>query len=261
MARQARIQSPTDYYHIMMRGNNREKIFLTRSHKEFFVDLLREQAEEGSIEIAAYCMMDNHVHIVIKSDLDSLTRAIKSINIKYAMYFNKVKERVGHVFQDRYKSEVILNDPHLLQVIRYVHNNPVQGKIVKEPGAYSWSSYNDYMEDRNSTIINREQKDLVLTLANGREKFIHYHKLEDDNEYLEIKEDRDNYRLEKAQSIISDFFKKKGIREAKDLKSYPHHLEELIIKLLKKTKLSHRKIASLLGISNYIIHTINREQG
>lgn len=259
MARQARVQSPTDYYHVIMRGNNRESIFISQSQKEFFKDLLKEQVEDGLIEIASYCIMDNHVHIAIKAELNNVTKAFKRSNIKYAMNFNKEKDRIGHVFQDRYKSEVIVDDKYLIQVIRYIHNNPVKANIVKNPNDFKWSSYNEYIKKDKSGIINSNQREFVLTLNNGVEKFIEFHRLEDDNEYLEIREDMDYYRLEKAQKIISQYFKEKGIYEAKELSIDPILLEEIIIRLLNNTKLSHRKIASLLGISNNVVHLINRD--
>ena len=89
--------------------------------------------------------MNNHVHFVVKADPSSLAKAIKSLNIKYAMRFNQQRERIGHVFQDRYKSEDIEDDKYLMQVIRYVHINPVKAKLVKSPEEYQWSSYNEYI--------------------------------------------------------------------------------------------------------------------
>ena len=260
MSRVARVQSPTDYYHVMMRGNNKESIFTRTSEKSYFKDLLKEVMEEGLIDIAAYCIMDNHVHIAIKAELSDMTKALKIINIKYAMNFNKVKERIGHVFQDRYKSEIIANDNHLIQVIRYIHNNPVKAKMTKECNDYKWSSYNEYINKNESSIVGHRQKDFILTLNNGVKGFIEFHRLEDKHEYLEINEDRDLYRLEKAQRIIGAYFKEKGIIEAKELNRNPIFLEEIIIKLLDNTKLSQRKIASILGISHNSVYLINKER-
>ncbi len=130
MSRQARIQSPTDYYHVMMRGNNRESIFGKDEQKRFFLESLKMQGEDQTIDIVAYCIMDNHVHIVVKANIIDLAKAIKRINIKYAMNFNQKRDRIGHVFQDRFKSEAIEDDKYLIQAIRYIHNNPVAAKMV-----------------------------------------------------------------------------------------------------------------------------------
>lgn len=88
--------------------------------------------------------MDNHVHLIVKGEISNLSRAIKRLNISYAMKFNKKADRVGHVFQDRYRSEVIVDEPYLLHVTRYVHNNPIKAGIASHPWGYRWSSYQEY---------------------------------------------------------------------------------------------------------------------
>lgn len=255
MARKARIQSPTNYYHIMARGNNREYIFTNPDHKTYYLEVLNEQAEDSLIEIAAYCIMDNHVHMVIEADMLNLTKAMKSINIKFAMRINKQNNRVGHVFQDRYKSEAIYNDSHLQQIVRYVHNNPIKAKISKTLDQYKWSSYNEYIN--KNEIINENQKDFILNYYNNDIKnFIKFHKEVDYNEYLEIKEDIETQRLDHAQSIIQNYFIEHGISETKQISKNPYHLEMIIKNLLEKSKLSHRNIADLLEINRGDVHRV-----
>jgi len=256
LPRHARIQSPTDYYHVMMRGNNRESIFNSDDQKRFFLKSLKKHCEDHSVDIAAYCLMDNHVHIVVKADATNLTNAVKCINTRYAMNFNRLRDRVGHVFQDRYKSQAITDERYLLQVIRYVHNNPVKAKMVESFKDYSWSSYNEYVK-RNS-IVGNQQKELILGYFSGSVgQFEEFHKQKDNLEYLEVKEDIVRERLETAQDIISEYFTKKGLIEAKQLKQNPFYLEELIQNLLEKSKLTHRQIAALLSISNNIVHKVS----
>lgn len=258
MPRQARTQSPTDYYHIMMRGNNREYIFNKDEQKRFFLDTLKSQEEDNMIDIIAYCIMDNHVHMVVKSGILDLTKAIKSINIKYAMKYNQQRDRIGHVFQDRYKSETIKDEKYLLQVIRYIHNNPIKAKMVKSLDDYNWSSYNEYINQ--NTIIKSQQKQFILGyFSNNISHFIKFHKQKDDNEYLEIKEDQETYRLEHAQEIISTYFKEKGLTEAKEVIKNPVYLEGIIQELLKRSKLTHRQISSILGISKSIVHKVSAD--
>lgn len=258
MPRQARTQSPTDYYHIVMRGNNREYIFNKDEQKRFFLDPIKSQEEDNLIDIVAYCIMDNHVHIVVKAGILDLTKAIKSINIKYAMKYNQQRDRIGHVFQDRYKSETIKDDKYLLQVIRYIHNNPIKAKMVKSIDDYNWSSYNEYINQ--NTIIESQQKQFILGyFSNNINHFIEFHKQKDDNEYLEIKEDQEIYRLEHAQEIISTYFKEKGITEAKEVTKNLVYLEGIVQELLKHSKLSHRQIASILGISKSIVHKVSAD--
>ncbi|OGO77925.1 MAG: hypothetical protein A2Y23_04205 [Clostridiales bacterium GWB2_37_7] len=259
MPRQARIQSPTDYYHVMMRGNNRESIFSTDEQKRLFLKSLKTQSEDHLIDITAYCLMDNHVHIVVKANMTDLSKAIKCINIKYAMSFNQNRDRIGHVFQDRFKSEIIEDDKYLLQVIRYIHNNPVAAKMVKLPEDYYWSSYNEYMNE--NTIIESQQRQFVLgCFSHDIKQFLEFHKQKDNNEYLEIKEDLEKERLEKAQEIISAYFTKKGLIDAKQVIKDPVNLEGIIRELLRGSQLTHRQIANLLETSNNIVHKVSLMQ-
>ncbi|HHY14369.1 MAG TPA: transposase, partial [Thermoanaerobacterales bacterium] len=148
MARQAREVSPTGYYHIMMRGNNKERIFEKEVQKKTLIKFLKTIGLEEEISIVAYCLMDNHIHLIIKGELDDISMALKRVNIKYAMNFNVNNDRVGHVFQGRYKSEIIADDKYLLQVVRYIHNNPVNAKMVTNISSYKWSSYNEYIKGK-----------------------------------------------------------------------------------------------------------------
>ena len=259
MPRQARIQSPTGYYHVMMRGNNRENIFVTDKQKSFFLDSLKKQEEDQLIDIVAYCLMDNHVHIVIKADPLNLAKAIKSTNIKYAMNFNGKWNRIGHVFQDRYKSEAIIDDKYLLQVIRYIHNNPVKAKMVKTLEDYNWSSYNEYVKE--NSIIKTEQREFILDYFRSNvEQFIVFHKQKDNQEYMEIKEDILKNRIEQAQEIISVYFSEKGLVEAKQFNRNAVYIEEMVQRLLIESKLTHRQIANLLGVSNNTVHNVSLQR-
>ena len=113
--------------------------------KEFkkLIKFLKTIGVEEEMSIVAYCLMDNHIHLIIKGKLDNISTALKRVNVKYAMNFNAKNDRSGHVFQGRYRSEIIADDKYLLQVVRYVHNNPVSAKMVTDLSTYKWSSYNE----------------------------------------------------------------------------------------------------------------------
>ena len=136
MSRTARVLSATGYYHVIIRGNNKEYLFEKNEAKIYFMKALKKVEAEGLLDLAAWCIMDNHVHLVIKTEPEDLAIAFKRINIKFAMYYNRKYKMVGHVFQDRFKSEVIESDEYLMNVIRYVHNNPVKARITDEPSNY-----------------------------------------------------------------------------------------------------------------------------
>lgn len=259
MARQARQTSPTGYYHVMMRGNNREKIFKNEGQKKYFIELLKLMVLKEPIEIAAYCLMDNHVHIATKGELEDLSLAIKKTNIKYAMRFNKDTERIGHVFQDRYKSEIITDDKYLMMVIRYIHNNPVKAKIVTSPDDYRWSSYNEYANCKLNVITEGQKNFIMGYFSNEINLFKKFHLEDDRTEFLDTKEEVEANKLEIAHKIIAEYHSSKRLNETEQTSNKPENLEELIKILLKESTLSHRKIAKLLDISSNIVHKISLE--
>lgn len=129
MPRQARILNEKNVYHVMLRGNNREKIFIDNEDKQRIIETIRLKKKDREFFLYAYCVMDNHIHLVIREGEDSLSRIVKRIGVSYAYYFNKKYNRIGHVFQGRFKSENIEDDKYLLCAIRYVHRNPVKAGL------------------------------------------------------------------------------------------------------------------------------------
>ncbi|NLK21893.1 MAG: transposase [Epulopiscium sp.] len=260
MPREARKESSTGYYHIIMRGNNRSWIFSSEVYKTEFLNMLKEQEEDHLIETVAWCIMDNHVHIVLKSRIKEMSLAIKKINIKFAMKYNQKGKNTGHVFQDRFKSEPIETEKYLLQVVRYVHNNPVKAKIVKEVGDYKWSSYKNYLNEES--VNKSRQMKLILSYFNyDIKELAKFHLKSDGDEYLEIIEDLEQYRLENAQYIISKYCNEKGIIDLRQIKANNMYMKELIIRLIKGSKLSLRKVANLLEISYNVVQALNQRDG
>ena len=146
--------------------------------------------------------MDNHVHLVVQGDIVALSLALRKLNIKYAMHYNFVNKRVGHVFQNRYRSEVVETDSYLAHLVRYVHNNPVKAGLVAEARQYRWSSYGEYLGNLN--IVSPIQKQVVLGLfPKGTESFKIFHLEPDENEDLDTAEYIDRDRLKRACLGIS----------------------------------------------------------
>lgn len=146
MPRKPREYSSTGIYHVMVRGNERKEIFHENEDRKRFLYILEQKKSKKEYDLYAYCLMDNHAHLIIKENMDHITRIMKRINTSYASYYNKKYGRVGHVFQDRYKSEVIEQESYLLEVIRYVHNNPVKARLVDDPKDYPWSSFHLFLD-------------------------------------------------------------------------------------------------------------------
>lgn len=140
MPRTSRKQSESGYYHIILRGVNRQEIFHDDADRSKFLDTLRRYADDG-IDILAYCLMDNHAHLLLHAG-EELSLFIKKIASSYVYYFNHKYDRVGHLFQDRYRSEAVETDEYLLMAARYILQNPQKAGICKA-SEYEWSSWNE----------------------------------------------------------------------------------------------------------------------
>ncbi len=149
MPRLARLKSPTNIYHIMIRGINREYIFRSDAEKGRYLEILKDIKYNSDFKIYAYVLMDNHVHLLIKEDSIDIGIIMKRIGIRYAAWYNKNHDRIGHLFQDRFKSEAIIDDGQLLITLRYILQNPVKAGICKATSAYRWSSYGDSLCGNN----------------------------------------------------------------------------------------------------------------
>lgn len=144
MPRPLRSHSTSKTYHIILKGIDSQDIFYSDQDRKFFLNQLSITKIEYNYQIYAYCMMDNHVHMVIRVEDEILSKAMQSILIRYAQHFNKKYKRTGSLFQDRFKSKKIEDKTYFLDVCRYVHRNPENAGIAKTAD-YEWSSYKEYL--------------------------------------------------------------------------------------------------------------------
>jgi REP element-mobilizing transposase RayT len=141
MARARRLQTPDLIRHVMARGNGRMAIFLDDGDHREFVYLLGEAVEQFTLHCWNYCMMPNHYHITLQPTRANLSEAIRQLNSRYGQWWNKRHEKVGHVFQGRFKDQIVDKDGYLLALSRYVVMNPVRARLVQRPEDWLWSSY------------------------------------------------------------------------------------------------------------------------
>ena len=141
MARPLRIEYAGAVYHITSRGNERKPVFKGDQDRINFLNTLQHVNKRCNWICHAYCLMDNHYHLLIETPEGNLSAGMRQLNGVYTQLFNKLHGRAGHLFQGRYKSIVIQKDSHLLEVCRYVVLNPVRAKMVEKPEAWKWSSY------------------------------------------------------------------------------------------------------------------------
>lgn len=140
MPRQARQKSKTGVYHAIVRGINRQQIFHDEQDCRKYLNTLQRIKKNTKYQVLGYCLMVNHVHLLLQEGDEDISQLMKRLGTSYAWWYNRKYERSGHVFQDRYRSECIEDDKYLLTVIRYIHQNPVKAKMVDKPDKYQWSS-------------------------------------------------------------------------------------------------------------------------
>jgi REP element-mobilizing transposase RayT len=255
MPRQARIKSSTGIYHVMIRGINKEKIFEKDVYKGKSLKIIREIKEEIDFSIIAYCIMDNHMHLLIQANENNLTEVMMKLDVKYAMYYNYFEERYGHVFQNRFKSEVVEDKKYLLCALRYIHNNPVKANMVDNIVKYNWSSVSDYIDEK-SEIVSEKYLKWIMSLFKDKDEFIKFHNNFDDNLYLDIKEEQTENIQNIVSHVIEQYAKELGI----DKSQFNHeHKENIAKKLLRYEYIAQKLIAEVCNLSQYKISEINKK--
>jgi REP-associated tyrosine transposase len=152
MARPLRLEFPGAFYHILVRGNQRQDIFVDDQDRVEYLDRLKRYKRERGFVLYAYVLMTNHIHLLIETGKTPISKIMQLINLTYTQYFNKKYGKVGHLFQGRYKSFLCDRDEYLLSLVRYVHLNPVRAKLVKRPEEYRWSSHKDYLTEAKGLV-------------------------------------------------------------------------------------------------------------
>ena len=155
MGRKPRLEYPGGVYHIIQRGNNREYIFGNDHDKRFIIDLIKEYRDKLKFDLYGYVIMSNHYHLILKLSDVPLQDIMHRINNKYSRNFNKTYNRTGHVFENRYKGILVIDDKYLLSLLRYVHQNPVLARMCKWVSDYPWSSDRLYrLNNKSNGIVN-----------------------------------------------------------------------------------------------------------
>lgn len=146
MARRQRFHSSMSTYHVMLRGNDGQRIFFSEGDRSRMCLLLQQGIERFGHCIEAFCFMNNHIHLAIKVGDISISRIIHHLAFRYTQYINRRYKRIGHLFQGRFKSILVDETSYLKELIRYIHLNPVRAGIVLEPQHFVWSSHKAYMD-------------------------------------------------------------------------------------------------------------------
>ncbi|MCA0295306.1 MAG: transposase [Actinobacteria bacterium] len=161
MPRQARRRAASGIYHVMMRGVNRDAIFLEDRDCVRFLECLALAKAPSGCQVLGYCLMPNHVHLMLREVGEPISEVVKRLGIRYAGWFNKKYGRVGHLFQDRFRSVPVEDDAQVITLLRYIWNNPVEAKLVDAAEDYPWSSRR--LLGRNSPVLDGASLTHLLT--------------------------------------------------------------------------------------------------
>jgi putative transposase len=162
LARKPRIHYTGAIYHVMLRGNNRKNIFFSDLDRYYLYSLLEEGVIRFNYKIHAFCLMTNHIHLIIEVGEMTLSKIIQNTAFRYTQRINKNKNRVGHLFQGRYRAKLVENERYLLELSRYIHLNPLEAKIVENSVDYPWSSLRDYLGKTTTQWLTTEKIFYIL---------------------------------------------------------------------------------------------------
>lgn len=173
MARKPRVEIEGGLYHILTRGNNRQPIFGSDDDYDRMLLLLVRQKTRLPFFLYAYCLMPNHLHLIVEMRKDALSRVMHRLLTAYSGYYNRKNRRVGHLFQSRYKAILCQADQYLAELVRYIHLNPVRAKMVRRPGAYRYSSHRAYVGLEEPWLVDIEPvlRHFGATKKQARERF------------------------------------------------------------------------------------------
>lgn len=173
MARKPRLFAPGVLYHVIVRGNQRQKTFLAPADYQTYLEKLTQYRRRHEVTIHAYCLMPNHVHLLLESGKTPLGKFMQGLQQSYTQYYNRRYKKVGHLFQGRYKAILCQKDAYLLELIRYIHLNPVRSKLAKRPQEYRYTSDPAYRMGKATAILDPRAVLKLLGGAGGYKRFIH----------------------------------------------------------------------------------------
>ncbi len=174
MARQTRLRGKALYHHIYAWGNDRHPVFKTENHYEAYESWLNEYSNFYFIDIIAYALMQWHIHLYVYDRFGSISDFMKALHGRYAQYYNRVNDRVGHVFGKRFSNKIVQGNTYGMWLSRYIHRQALEAGIAKDPIEYPWSSYHVYIGKKKSNFVCPEV--ILCQFGKGREGFLNYQK-------------------------------------------------------------------------------------
>lgn len=265
MPRQARGKSESGVYHIMIRGINQQIIFEDDEDQEKYLQLLRFYRKRCGFALYGYCLMDNHVHLLVKEAArpsivtimekeveagpgERLESVFKRIGVSYVRYFNRKYKRVGHLFQDRYRSEAIDEDAYLLMALRYIHRNPVKAGICARPEEYQGSSYRAYLEERDDGLVDTG---FALSLLTGQHLRA-YTEQESDDRFIDVEKQSALSRTDEEARLVMRMLT--GCANTSEFQKLPRQDRDGFFRQLYQKGINIAQIGRITGYSRPLVY-------
>lgn len=256
MPRKARVKSSSGIYHIIWRGANRQEIFHDDDDFQDFLHILHKYKLQTNLKIYGWCLMSNHVHLLLHEGDEDVSITMKRIGVSYVYYYNQRYGTCGHLFQDRFDSGNVENYQYLLTVIRYIHQNPLKAGMVKRVDEWRWSSCREYYGTAVGNVKGLLDSDFILGMFSQDRKlarggFRAFNETINQDQCLEDKVFERRLTDEEARAVIKELL---NGREMAQVKGLPGKERNEILKKTKEIKgLSQRQTARILGVSRKLI--------
>ena len=254
MPRQPRKISSSGIYHVIIRGINMQRIFEDGEDYTVFLDFLRLAKDASNVTVLAYCLMDNHAHLVIEQGEEPIGSMMRRFASKYAFWFNQKYGRLGYLFQDRFKSEAVESDSYLVTVLRYVYNNPVKAGLCNSAGDYAWSSHRVLGKTSNMIDTKRLEAlcdidDLLSPMEEDKEKDV------TEAKSLPLEVD-DLLRQRKTDATIAQvMLRSSGAANTSAFQSLDKEYQKLATMAMLEEGASIRQIARITGLSKGLVES------
>lgn len=223
-----RIHHPGFIYHVINRGNNRQAVFLEDEDYSRYLGVLYRYKRKLNFKIFAYCLMTNHIHLLIQvSEKASISKIMQAVTICHTRHYHYKYRQCGHLWQGRFRSPIVSGDAYLMKAMMYIEQNPVRAKMVMRMGDYRWSSYKLNMRRKESKFIDRKDNPLYIKLGGDEKRWVleYQRKMQEVLNKKQLGEIRKstrgigNYMSEKFKKVMKDLIPKKR-RPGRPRKSY-----------------------------------------
>ena len=244
MPRQPRQRSETGIYHVMLRGINRQPIFNEDADYRRFLDCLKLTINLSEATVFAYVLMPNHVHLLLAEGREPISTTIKRLTVRYAGWFNWKNGRVGHLFQDRFRSRAVEDDMYFLTVLQYIHFNPVKAEMTARPADYPWSSRATW--GSATSLVDLAQLEKIVSVATVKElEAKHNPSLEASDGLLSNKEAPGRLTDDEARRLMQALT---GVQNASAFGSLPPNVQRKVATDLADHGVPILQISRLTGI-------------